>query len=276
MNTAITDPHLMKSGRSLRSLFKHSFVLTKRSVLGRLRQPAIIAPSFIFPLFFAALGSASFHKLAEDPYFTKNIATSFLNYAIAGAVLQGVLFASTSAAADLAIDIEQGFFERLLASPISRTSIVLGRLAGSMVVAVFQVTIFLMIFIGAGARIKSGAFGFLGLVIGGALLSLAMSAMMAGLAIKSGSSEVVQSVFPLTFVLMFLSSAFYPRHYMSGWYRTVADWNPISHIVEGFQGFINQELDFSQFAKAWLLPLAIATVSIFFALRSLSKRLAAS
>ena len=136
MNITMTDPHLMKSPRSLRSLFQHSFVLTKRSVLGRLRQPAIIAPSFIFPLFFAALGSASFHKLAEDPYFTKNIATSFLNYAIAGAVLQGVLFASTSAAADLAIDIEQGFFERLLASPISRTSIVLGRLAGSMVVAI--------------------------------------------------------------------------------------------------------------------------------------------
>jgi ABC-2 type transport system permease protein len=254
----------------------HSLALTKRSVRGRLRQPAVLAPSFIFPLFFAALGSASFNKLAEDPYFRDNIASSFLNYAIAGAILQGVLFASTSAAGDLATDIEQGFFERLLASPITRTSIVLGRLAGSMVVGVVQVTVFLTIFGIAGARVHSGPIGILGLVVGSALLGLAMSALMAGLAIKSGSPEVVQGAFPLVFVLLFLSSAFFPRHYMSGWYGTVADWNPMSHIVEGMQSFVNHDLEPSQFVRAWLIPLGIAVVSIAFALRSLSKRLAAS
>lgn len=258
------------------TLVMHSAALTKRSVRGRLRQPAVLAPSFIFPLFFAALGSASFHRLAEDPYFTANIATSFLNYAVAGAILQGVLFASTSAAGDLATDIEQGFFERLLASPISRTSIVLGRLAGSMVIGVVQVSVFLIIFTAFGARIQSGPLGILGLIVGASLLGLAMSGLMAGLAIKSGSPEVVQGAFPLVFVLMFLSSAFFPRHYMHGWYRTVADWNPMSHIVEGMQGFINHDLALSQFVRAWLIPLAIATISIAFALRTLKRRLAAS
>ena len=254
----------------------HSLALTKRSVRGRMRQPAVLAPSFIFPLFFAALGSASFNQLANDPYFSANIATSFLNYAVAGAILQGVLFASTSAAGDLATDIEQGFFERLLASPITRTSIVFGRLAGSMVVGVVQVIVFLLIFTAFGARIESGPLGVLGLIVGASLLGLAMSGLMAGLAIKSGSPEVVQGAFPLVFVLMFLSSAFFPRHYMSGWYRTVADWNPMSHIVEGMQGFMNQDLSITQFYKAWLIPLAIAIISISFALRSLTKRLAAS
>ena len=209
-------------------------------------------------------------------YFTDNIAKSFLNYAVAGAVLQGVLFGSTSAAGDLATDIEQGFFERLLASPISRTAIVLGRLAGSMVVAVVQVVIFLTIFLVAGARVESGPIGYVGLIGGGAFLALAMSGLMAGLAIKSGSPEVVQGAFPLVFVLMFLSSAFFPRHYMKGWYRTVADWNPLSHIVEGMQGFMNHDLSASQFAKSWLLPLVIAIISIAFSLRALSNRLAAS
>lgn len=253
----------------------HSLALTKRSVRGRIRQPAVLAPSFIFPLFFAALGSASFNRLAEDPYFSANIASSFLNYAVAGAILQGVLFASTSAAGDLATDIEQGFFERLLASPISRTSIVLGRLAGSMVVGVVQVSVFLVIFSIFGARVESGPLGIVGLIVGASLLGLAMSALMAGLAIKTGSPEVVQSAFPLVFVLMFLSSAFFPRHYMSGWYRTVADWNPMSHIVEGMQGFMNQDLSITQFMKAWLIPLAIAIISIAFALRTLQRRLAA-
>ena len=276
MSIAIADPKMMTSANSSRSLLRHTFALTRRTVVGRLRQPAVLAPAFIFPLFFAALGSASFNKLAMDPYFTANIATSFMNYAVAGAVLQGVLFGSTSAAGDLATDIEQGFFERLLASPISRTAIVLGRLAGSMVVAVFQVVIFMAIFFVAGARIESGPIGFIGLIGGGALLALAMGAMMAGLAIKSGSPEVVQGAFPLVFVLMFLSSAFFPRHYMKGWYRTVADWNPMSHIVEGMQGFMNHELSAAQFAKSWLIPFVFAVAGIAFALRALNNRLASS
>ena len=92
MSVSTADPKMMASSSSTRSLLRHTFVLTRRSVIGRLRQPAVLAPAFIFPLFFAALGSASFNRLASDPYFTANIATSFLNYAVAGAVLQGVLF----------------------------------------------------------------------------------------------------------------------------------------------------------------------------------------
>lgn len=261
---------------SIATAVSHSTQLTKRSIRGRLRQPAALAPAFIFPLFFAALGSASFNRLARDPYFTENIATSFLNYAVPGAVVQGVLFGATSAAGDLATDIEQGFFERLLASPISRVSIVFGRLAASMVVGVTQVVVFMSLFVLFGARVESGPFGAIGLVVSGALLGLAMAGLMAGIAIKSGSPEVVQGSFPLVFVLLFLSSAFFPRHYMTGWYRTVADWNPMSHVVEGMQGFMNHDLAADQFVKAWLIPLGVSIVGIAFALRSLDKRLAAS
>jgi len=256
------------------SAILHTAVLTRRSVVGRLRQPAALTPSFVFPLFFAALGSASFSRIADRPDFA-SIAPSFLNYAVAGAIVQGVLFASTSAAGDLATDIEQGFFERLLASPVTRTSILLGRLGSAMVVAVIQVAIFLAIFLAFGARIETGVIGFVGLVVAGALLALAMSGLMSGLAIKSGSPEVVQGAFPMVFALMFLSSAFFPRKYMTGWYQDVATWNPMSHVVEGMQGFMNQPLDIDQFLRAWLVPFGIAAASIAFGLRSLNKRLAA-
>lgn len=253
----------------------HTLVLTRRSVRGRLRQPAALTPAFVFPLFFAALGSASFTRIAQRPDFA-DIAPSFLDYAVAGAILQGVLFASTSAAGDLATDIDQGFFERLLASPVRRSSIVLGRLGSAMVVAVVQVVLFLGIFLAFGARIESGPIGFFGLVVAGALLALAMSGLMSGIAIRSGSPEVVQGAFPLVFALMFLSSAFFPRRYMTGWYQDVASWNPVSHIVEGMQGFMNQPLHVDQFLRAWLIPAVIAVVSLLFSLRALSNRLAAS
>lgn len=252
----------------------HTWMLTRRSVVGRLRQPAALTPSFVFPLFFAALGSASFSRIADRPDF-QSIAPSFLNYTAAGAIVQGVLFAATSSAGDLATDIEQGFFERLLASPVTRTAIVVGRLGSAMVVAVTQVIVFLAIFMIFGARIETGLIGFVGLVVSGALLALTMSGLMSGLAIRSGSPEVVQGSFPLVFALLFLSSSFFPRQYMTGWYGTVAKWNPMSHIVEGMQGFMNQPLHADQFLRAWLLPLGISIISIAFGLRALANRLAA-
>jgi len=258
--------------RSFATAVHHTLRLTQRSVLGRLRQPAALAPSFIFPLFFAALGSASFQRMSKLPDFP---ASSFLNYTAAGAIVQGVLFAATSSAGDLATDIEQGFFERLLVSPVTRTAIVIGRLGSAMVVAITQVFVFLGIFLAFGARIETGVVGFIGLTVSGALLALAMSGLMSGIAIRSGTPEVVQGSFPMVFALLFLSSSFFPRQYMTGWYKTVASWNPMSHVVEGMQGFMNQPLDIDQFLRAWLIPLGIATVSIMFGLRALANRLAA-
>lgn len=246
---------------------------TKRSLLGRLRQPASLAPSFVFPLFFAALSSSSFSRTTALANFP---ADSFLAFSVAGAILQGVLFGSTAAASDLAVDIEQGFWERMIASPVSRTSIVLGRLASSFVIGMVQSAVFLTVFRLFGVHVKSGLLGVIGIVGGGGLIGLAISGLLSSFAIRSGSSEAVQGVFPLTFILLFLSSAFFPREYMSGWYRSVADINPMSHIVEGLRSFIVEPASAGAFARAWGIPLVIAAASISLALLALQKRLRAS
>lgn len=254
-----------------RHALHHTAALARRSLTGRWRQPAVLAPAFVFPLFFAALGSSSFSRVAELPDFP---APSFLNYAVAGAILQGVLFGATSAGADLATDIEQGFFERLLASPVSRSAILLGRLASSVAVAMIQVVVFLVVFVVFGARVESGPLGVLGLVVGGGLLGLAVASLLGAFAIRTGSAEAVQGAFPLVFILLFLSSAFYPRQYFSGWYATVAAWNPVSHYAEGMQGFMNDDLALDQFVRAWGLPAVLAVLFLALALATLRRRLA--
>jgi ABC-2 type transport system permease protein len=252
---------------------RQTAAFTKRSILGRLRQPASLAPSFVFPLFFAALSSSSFSRTTALPNFP---ADSFLAFSVAGAIVQGVLFGSTAAASDLAIDIEQGFWERMVASPVARTSIVLGRLASSFVFGMAQSAVFLTLFRLFGVHIKGGPLGVIGIVVGGGLLGLAISGLLSSFAIRSGSSEAVQGVFPLMFILLFLSSAFFPRQYMSGWYKSVADVNPMSHIVEGLRSFVIEPASAGAFARAWGIPFAIATATIGLALLALQRRLRAS
>ena len=253
--------------------FRQTMAMSKRSVLAIARQPALVIPSLIFPLFFAALGTSSFGKATALPGFPK--VDSFLDFSLAGSIVQGVLFGSVTGASALATDIEEGFFDRLLASPTSRVSILVGRLAGGAVFGAFQALFFIVVLIPFGVSIKSGVPGVVIMLLSGALAGMAIGGFIAALALKTGSAEAVQSCFPLLFIALFFSSAFFPRETMKGIYRTIANINPISYLVEGLRGLTIEPINAANVAKAVLIPIAIGVVSITLALRALATRLAA-
>jgi ABC-2 type transport system permease protein len=248
--------------------------LSSRSVLSLLRQPSLVVPSLVFPLFFVALGTASFARAINIPGFPK--VDSFLDFALAGSVVQGVLFGSVTSATALATDIETGFFDRLLVAPSSRTSILIGRLAGAMVYGLAQTLFFTIVLFPFGLSIRSGLLGLIAMMIGGLLTALAVGALMSAMAIKTGSSEAVQGSFPLIFILLFFSSAFFPRQTMDGVYRRIADLNPLSYLVEGFRSLTINQLTLTSVLQTILIPAAISLVGIGISLRALHSRLAAS
>ena len=260
--------------RSTSTAIRQTFALAKRSTLELFRQPALVVPSIVFPLFFSFLGNSSFGKTISLPGFPK--VNSYLQFQLAGTITQGVLFGSVTGAAALATDIESGFFDRLLASPTSRLSILFGRLAGSTLFGAVETAIFVLILLPFGADVSAGLPGIIAMVISGALIALAVGALMSSVALKTGSAEAVQGTFPLLFILLFFSSAFFPRQTMSGVYKTIAGLNPISHLVEGLRALSLEGFSVSATARAILVPLAIAIVALFIASRQLNARLRAN
>ncbi len=250
---------------------RQTLALGKRSTLELFRQPALVVPSMIFPLFFSFLGNSSFGRTTSLPGFPK--VSSYLQFQLAGTIVQGVLFGSVTGAAALATDIENGFFDRLLASPTSRTGILFGRLAGSVLFGAFSTAVFIFALLPFGADVSSGIRGVITMIISGALISLAVGALMSSVALKTGSSEAVQGTFPLLFILLFFSSAFFPRETMSGIYNTIAGLNPISHLVEGIRALSLDGFTASATARAVLVPLAIVIIALFIANSQLNKRL---
>jgi ABC-2 type transport system permease protein len=220
------------------------------------------------------LGTSAFSRAINVPGFPD--VDSYLDFALAGAVVQGVLFGSVTGATALATDVENGFFDRLLASPSTRSGIIVGRLAGGMAYGAFQTTFFMIVLLPFGLEIKSGPIGAVALIASGTLLALAVGAIMSTMAIRTGSSEAVQGAFPLLFIALFFSSAFFPRATMSGVYATLADYNPISYLVEGMRDLVIGGLTWWALARAILVPLLLALGAVALALRSLNKRLAAS
>ena len=250
--------------------------LSKRAINGSMRQLPLMLPSIIFPLFFVAINTASFNKslpLLQATAYPK--LTSFLTFTLAATVVQGVMFGCVAGATDMAVDIEQGFFERMIASPASRMSIIVARLAGSTVIGAVQGTIFTLLLMAFGARLAGGVGAFVVLIVSSGLLALAFGGLMSAIAIKTGSAEVVQSSFPIVFILLFASSAFFPRQTMRGVFKTIAGWNPISPVVEGLRELIINGWSSSAALKAILIPLAFAAVAFALAAWALQKRLEA-
>lgn len=239
-----------------------------------IRQPEMVLPSLGFPIFFAFLGNSSFGRTTSLAGFPK--VSSFLQFQLAGTITQGVLFGSITAATGLATDIESKYFDRLLVAPTSRILILFGRLAGGVVFGALATTAFIVALVPFGADVLAGLPGIVAMILSGALISLAVGAVMSAVALKTGSAEAVQGSFPLLFVLLFFSSAFFPRELMSGVYQTIAGFNPISHIVEGLRAFAVQGFTLSAVARAVLIPMLIACLAIILANIQLRSRIRAN
>jgi ABC-2 type transport system permease protein len=159
----------------------------------------------------------------------------FLDFELAGAIVQSTMLSAVSGGIALALDIETGFIDRLFVAPISRTAIVVGRLATTAVMGVISGVWFIAIGLIFGAEIEGGVLGALLVIVLAAATAAAWGGFGAALALNSGTVSVVQGIFPIVFVIIFLSSAFFPANLLLEPAKSISDWNPMSFIAEALR-----------------------------------------
>ena len=126
----------------------------RRSVKQTFRRPQLVAPIVIFPTLLLAVQTGGAGRAVDLPGFPE--VDSFLDFMLAGAMLQSCLLAGNTGGIALAVDLEMGFTDRLLAAPISRFSIVLGRLAGTAALGALTALWFIAIGLIFGASFERG------------------------------------------------------------------------------------------------------------------------
>lgn len=248
--------------------------LSRRAIVNTFRQPRYFIPTLLFPLLFMAISSSAFGRTTEIPGFPE--ADSFLQFLICTTIIQGALFSSVAAGSAMAVDIEGGFFERLIASPVARSSIIAGRVMGSFVFGFFQTWLYIGIASVFGMRAEGGLLGLLGVSVVAAVFSAGVGSIAAAFAIRTGSSEAVQGAFPLLFSLMFLSSGFFPRTLMHGWFQTAAGLNPLSHMIEGLRHQVISGVDLGELGGALAIAFGFFAFGLGMSLLALRGRLAAA
>jgi ABC-2 type transport system permease protein len=207
--------------------------LGKRSVLQTFRRPQLMAPLLIFPTLLLAIQTGGAGSAVNLPGFPP--VQSFLAFMLAGAMVQSTLLAGNSGGIALAVDIEMGFTDRLLVAPIPRFAIVLGRLAGTGALGLFTAVWFLVIGFVFGVHIEEGVAGVLVMVFFVVASAIAFGSIGAAIALRTGSASVVQGMFPLVFVILFLSTAFFPDNLLVEPAKTIAEYNPASFIVDAIR-----------------------------------------
>jgi ABC-2 type transport system permease protein len=242
-----------------------------RAVIRTSRQPIVIVPPLVFPLFLLAINASGLSAATDIPSFPTS---SYLAFALAFPFIQGAIFATNTAGTNVAQDIGSGFFNRLSLTPMTGSSLLAGQLTGVLLIGTIQAIAFLGAGLAAGASLKAGPLGVPVLFALSLSISAAFGAIGLFAGLRTGSAEAVQGLFPLMFILLFLSSASLPRDLIAqDWYRTVATINPVSYLIEGLRSLIITGWDPEALALGFGVALAIFVVGLTAATLAMRERL---
>jgi ABC-2 type transport system permease protein len=248
--------------------------LGRRALSVQFRRAQLLMPTFVLPLMLLAViasGTSAAQGLRDFPDVS-----SYLAFIVPGTIVQGALLAGLTSGTALASDIEGGFFDRLLAAPVRRTSLVIGRQAGTLGLSVLQTTFFLAVAFAFGARYPGGVPAALAAIVLAAITAIGIGGIAAAIALRTGSLSLLQSIFPFVFVLLFTAPAFFPRELLSPVLRDAAAYNPLTYVVEAVRGLL---ADDSALGDPWIglaaaVLLALATTVL--ATSALARRLRAT
>jgi ABC-2 type transport system permease protein len=213
--------------------------LGRRALLVQFRRAQLLMPTFVLPLVLLAV-IASGTRAGQGLRGFPDVA-SFLAFVVPGTIVQGTILAGLTTGIALAGDIEFGFFDRLLTAPVHRTSLVLGRLFGTLVLALLQSTLFLLVALIFGARYPGGVLAMVATVGLAGITAVGMGGITAAIALRTGSLSLLQSLFPFMFVMLFTSPAFFPQELLTPVLHDISVYNPLTYVVEAVRALLNDD-----------------------------------
>ncbi len=236
------------------------------------RQRGLLIFPMAFPLILFAINGSALSPATRIPGFPTH---NYRDFLLAMTFVQGAMFVSITAGVDLARDIESGFLNRLALTPLRSEALLIGQLGGALVLGAIQAVAYLLVGLATGVTLVSGlggVFVLLGLSI---LIAFAFASLGGLLALRFGTGEAVQGIFPLLFVTLFLSSSSLPRNLIkTTWFREIATYNPMSYLIEGLRSLVITGWDFEALALGFGLTLALLVTTLFLSEAAMKTRLA--
>lgn len=212
--------------------FRHDVSSVARRALRQVkREPTSVLPAVFVPAFFYVVNLGALEDVTGH--------AGGFDYK-AFAVPMAIAFAVTgmTRAPALVSDIQGGYFDRLCLTPIRRSALLLGLMVADVVVLVLLcIPVLIMGFV-VGVRFESGFGGVVLFVVICALWGLVFTGFPYAVALKTGSPAAVNACFVVFFPLFFLTDAIVPKGALTGWFSTVASFNPVTYLLGALRSLI--------------------------------------
>ncbi|RYZ58162.1 MAG: hypothetical protein EOP08_16525, partial [Proteobacteria bacterium] len=196
-----------------------------------------------------------------------------LDFLLVITFMQAALFATSNAGLGLARDIEEGFLDRLALTPMRAGALVAAQISGAVFIASAAALVYVVIGLITRVDFQGGVLGTLLLFVLAAWTAFSFASIGAWLALRSGSSEALQGIFPLLFASLFLSTLNMPRQYIQAdWFQWVTRFNPVSYMVDGMRSLIITGWDASALLEIVGVLVLVSGLGISGCARNLRKR----
>ncbi len=233
------------------------------------RELESVVPPVFIALFFFVINIGTLQPLTQNHIRGFDIKAFMLPTAI----LIGVT--GVSRAGSLVMDIQDGYFDRLLLTPVRRTAILIGHMIADVAIGIGLTIPILLMSVILGVHMSAGALGVLLFMLIAGTWCLAFAGFGYAIALKTGNPAAVQSSFLLFFPFLFMTSSYVPRTQLTGWLNTIAGWNPVTYVLEGQRSLVTQGWRWSSLLHAFVAIAVVGAISLslcFAALRGRTRR----
>jgi len=237
-----------------------AWALGQRALREAWRSPEAIIPTLFIPLFFLVVNVGQAGKIFPSHSTSFLRGQGYAAFQLPSSLLLAASFGT--AALFLVEDIEGGYFDKLRATPIPRTAIVMGRLIAEAVKGVLIATLIVTLGIVFGIRVASGPAGFVLLVVMTAMWSVVFVGFMQLIALKTRSAAATNSGGLIFFPLLFLTPNFVPRHLLTKPMEVAASFNPVTYVMEALRSLILENFDWSKILYGLLVIAVLGAVMI--------------
>ncbi len=230
----VAVPTRIPTSSAAGTLWTPAYTLWRRELVRFYRQKARVVGVIASPLLFWILLGSGFSNTFHTPGAESVMSSHYLSYFFPGSIVLIVLFTAIFSMMSLIQDRNEGFLLSVLAAPIRRSAIVLGKVMGGATLAAIQGWFFLIFSPLAGVHASALDILYSMLII--ALTSFAITALGFMIAWPMDSTQAFHAVINLILLpLWLLSGALFPASGASGWLRTLVLINPLTYGVDALR-----------------------------------------
>ncbi|MBK8135224.1 MAG: ABC transporter permease [Chloroflexi bacterium] len=248
--------------------FAQLAMLTRRTLITNFRDPASILPPLLISVFFLLVNSATLSGAAQ--FFLAG--QSYLGFIVPLTIISSALSGASIAGQSIVRDIERGYFDKLMLTPVNRAALVLGPMIAGALILTIQTSVILGLALLMGLQPNTGAVGLLATLVFATFIGVSFAGFTVGVALFTGSASATGGASFLFFPLTFLTATYVPFELLTGWIRTAALYNPITYPLEAMRALINTGWDGDLMLRGLGSCLLMGGVLFLFAMQGLRTR----